>query len=97
MVELLGARGCDVVATAGTAPELLAGVAGFRPDVAVVDVRMPPTHTDEGVRAAVEIRAATPEVGILVFSQHIEAAWTSRLLSGGAAGIGYLPSSPASG
>ncbi|MFH9607213.1 LuxR C-terminal-related transcriptional regulator [Streptomyces sp. NPDC017448] len=90
MVELLGARGCDVVATAGTAPELLAGVAEFRPDVAVVDVRMPPTHTDEGVRAAVEIRATTPEVGILVFSQHIEAAWTSRLLSGGAAGIGYL-------
>lgn len=90
MVELLGARGCEVVATAGTAPELLAGVAEHRPDVAVVDIRMPPTHTDEGIRAAVEIRAKTPEVGILVFSQHIETAWASRLLAGGAAGIGYL-------
>lgn len=90
MVELLGARGCEVVATAETAPELLAGVAEHRPDVAVVDIRMPPTHTDEGIRAAVEIRAKTPEVGILVFSQHIETAWASRLLAGGAAGIGYL-------
>jgi DNA-binding NarL/FixJ family response regulator len=52
MVELLGVRGCEVVATAGTAPELLAGVAEHRPDVAVVDIRMPPTHTDEGMRAA---------------------------------------------
>ncbi|MGF1426507.1 response regulator [Kitasatospora sp. LaBMicrA B282] len=90
MVELLGARGCEVVATAGTAPELIAAVAEHRPDVAVVDIRMPPTHTDEGIRAAVEIRAQLPEVGILVFSQHVETAWASRLLAGGAAGIGYL-------
>ncbi|MFE0459633.1 response regulator [Kitasatospora sp. NPDC058965] len=90
MVELLGARGCEVVATAGTGPELLAAVAEHRPDVAVVDVRMPPTHTDEGIRAAIEIRAGAPEVGILVFSQHVEAAWAGRLLAGGAAGVGYL-------
>nr|WP_181795106.1 response regulator transcription factor [Streptomyces sp. WELS2] len=90
MVELLGARGCEVVATAGTAPELLAEVAEHRPDVAVVDIRMPPTHTDEGIRAAVEIRARTAEVGILVFSQHVETVWASRLLADGAAGIGYL-------
>ncbi|MEU6238824.1 response regulator transcription factor [Kitasatospora sp. NPDC047058] len=90
MVELLAARGCTVVAAVGTAPGLLAAVAEHRPDVAVVDVRMPPTHTDEGIRAAVELRAGAPEVGILVFSQHVEAAWASRLLAGGAAGVGYL-------
>ncbi|MFE7588485.1 response regulator [Kitasatospora sp. NPDC057512] len=90
MVELLTARGCAVVATAGTAPELIAAVTGHRPDVAVVDIRMPPTHTDEGIRAAVEIRAALPEVGILVFSQHVETAWAARLLADGASGIGYL-------
>ncbi|MFB7594046.1 response regulator [Streptomyces sp. NPDC056160] len=90
MVELLGTRGCEVVGTAGTAPDLLAAVSEQRPDVAVVDIRMPPTHTDEGIRAAVEIRARTPEVGILVFSQHVETAWASRLLADGAAGIGYL-------
>ncbi|MER7769037.1 response regulator transcription factor [Kitasatospora sp. NPDC096140] len=90
MVELLTARGCAVVATAGTAPELVAAVTEHRPDVAVVDIRMPPTHTDEGIRAAVEIRATTPEVGILVFSQHVETVWAARLLADGAAGIGYL-------
>ncbi|MFI8461884.1 response regulator transcription factor [Kitasatospora sp. NPDC085464] len=90
MVELLTARGCAVVATAGTAPELVAAVTEHRPDVAVVDIRMPPTHTDEGIRAAVEIRATTPEVGILVFSQHVETVWAARLLADDAAGIGYL-------
>ncbi|QTE03122.1 response regulator transcription factor [Streptomyces cyanogenus] len=90
MVELLAARGCEVVATAGTAPELLAAVVRHRPQVAVVDIRMPPTHTDEGIHAAVEIRQKVPEVGILVFSQHVEATWASRLLADGASGIGYL-------
>ncbi|MFE4972415.1 response regulator [Kitasatospora sp. NPDC056651] len=90
MVELLTARGCVVAATAGTASELIAAVTEHRPDVAVVDIRMPPSHTDEGIRAAIEIRAALPEVGILVFSQHVETAWAARLLADGAAGIGYL-------
>lgn len=90
LVELLTARGCGVVATAGTAPELVAAVTEHRPDVAVVDIRMPPTHTDEGIRAAVQLRGALPEVGILVFSQHVELAWAARLLEGGASGVGYL-------
>ncbi|MFJ2953478.1 LuxR C-terminal-related transcriptional regulator [Streptomyces sp. NPDC087270] len=90
MVELLGARGCEVVAAVGTAPGLLAAVVDHRPDVAVVDIRMPPTQTDEGIRAAVQIRTRTPGVGIVVFSQHVETTWASRLLAGGAAGIGYL-------
>ncbi|MFJ4598036.1 MULTISPECIES: response regulator transcription factor [unclassified Kitasatospora] len=90
MVELLTARGCTVVATAGTAPELIAAVDEHRPDVAVVDIRMPPSHTDEGIRAAVELRSTSPGVGILVFSQHAEPAWAARLLAGGAAGVGYL-------
>ncbi|WP_431043453.1 response regulator [Streptomyces sp. P1-3] len=90
MVELLGARGCEVVATAGSAGELLAAVEEERPDVAVVDVRMPPTHTDEGIRASVEIRRSWPEVGVLVFSQHVETAWVERLMAAGAAGVGYL-------
>ncbi|MET9607395.1 response regulator transcription factor [Streptomyces sp. NPDC006512] len=90
MVELLGARGCEVVATAGTGPALLEAVASHRPDVAVVDVRMPPTHTDEGIRAAVELRVRAPGTGILVFSQHVEASWASRLMADGAAGVGYL-------
>ncbi|WP_327064609.1 response regulator transcription factor [Kitasatospora sp. NBC_01250] len=90
MVELLNARGCQVVATAGTAEELLAAAADRRPDVAVVDVRMPPTYTDEGIRAAVELRAARPGLGVLVFSQHVETVWAQRLLEGSAAGVGYL-------
>ncbi|MEU5807517.1 MULTISPECIES: response regulator transcription factor [unclassified Streptomyces] len=90
MVELLTARGCEVVATAGDADELLAAVAEHVPDVAVVDIRMPPTHTDEGIRAAVRLRADHPGVGILVFSQHAEPSWAARLLAGEASGIGYL-------
>ncbi|MEU8779202.1 response regulator transcription factor [Streptomyces sp. NPDC048606] len=90
MVELLTARGCEVLATAGDADELLAAAAEHRPDVAVVDIRMPPTHTDEGIRAAVRLRADQPDVGVLVFSQHAEPSWAARLLAGDASGIGYL-------
>lgn len=90
MAELLAARGCEVVAAVGTGEALVAAVAEHRPDVAVVDIRMPPTHTDEGIRAAVDIRAADPAVGILVFSQHVETVFATRLLARDAAGIGYL-------
>ncbi|MEV7216506.1 response regulator transcription factor [Kitasatospora cineracea] len=90
MAELLAVRGCEVVAAVATAEEVVAAVAAHRPQVAVVDVRMPPTHTDEGIRAALRIREGHPGVGVLVFSQHLEASWAARLLAGGAAGVGYL-------
>jgi len=88
--ELLASRGIEVVGSAGDADELLALVAEHRPDIAVVDIRMPPTHTDEGLRAALELRRSYPGTGILVFSQHIETRWASELLAAGAAGVGYL-------
>jgi DNA-binding NarL/FixJ family response regulator len=65
-------------------------VAAYRPDVAVVDIRMPPTHTDEGLRAALELRRRHPGTGVLVFSQYIETRYAARLLQGNAAGVGYL-------
>lgn len=90
LAELLASRGIEVVGTAGDADGLLRLVEEHRPDVAVVDIRMPPTHTDEGLRAALELRRTHPDVGILVFSQHIETRWASELLETGAAGVGYL-------
>jgi DNA-binding NarL/FixJ family response regulator len=69
---------------------LVAAVAEHRPDVAVVDIRMPPTHTDEGLRAALQLRRDHPGVGVLVFSQYIETRYAARLLEGDAAGVGYL-------
>lgn len=88
--ELLASRSIDVVGQAGDADELAAQVAEHRPDLAVVDIRMPPTHTDEGVRAALALRRDHPEVGLLLFSQHIETRWVGDLLGTGAAGVGYL-------
>jgi DNA-binding NarL/FixJ family response regulator len=90
IIRLLGHRGHDVVAEVAGAAELLAAVAEHRPDVAVIDVRMPPDHTDEGVRAAVDIRRTHPEVGILIFSQYVETRYATRLLAASAGGIGYL-------
>ena len=93
LAEILADSGHEVVAAVGNADDLLAAVAGHQPDAAVVDVRMPPGHTDEGVRAAIAIRRTHPGIGVLVFSQYIETRYTADLLSaspGGAAGVGYL-------
>jgi DNA-binding NarL/FixJ family response regulator len=93
IAEILADRGHEVVAAVGDADGLRAAVAQSRPDIAIVDVRMPPGHTDEGLRAAIGIRRDHPEVGILVFSQYVETRYAADLLgmrSGGAAGVGYL-------
>ena len=88
--RLLAEAGFDVVGQAGDVEELLAMVRQQSPDVAVVDIRMPPTFTDEGLRAAAQLRADRPDLGILVLSHHVEAAFAMRLLSEGAQGTGYL-------
>ena len=90
MRELLGAQGMDVVGLAGDAAELIAEVERHRPDVAVVDIRMPPSHTHEGVQAALALRRDHPRLGLLLFSQHIETHWVDELLDAGADGVGYL-------
>ncbi|MGW5161769.1 response regulator transcription factor [Nonomuraea wenchangensis] len=87
---LLTSRDHEVVAAVGDGDALLAAVAEHGPDIAVVDVRMPPSHTDEGLRAAIQIRRDHPEVGMLVFSQYIETRYAAQLLAGGAHGVGYL-------
>jgi DNA-binding NarL/FixJ family response regulator len=88
--SLLTDEGHDVVAAYGSAEGLMKRLAAERPDVVVLDVRMPPTHTDEGVRAAVEIRERWPEVGILVQSQYVEREFTQVLLGDDARAVGYL-------
>jgi DNA-binding NarL/FixJ family response regulator len=88
--RLLTDRGHEVPAAVADADTLLAAVAQHRPDVAVVDIRMPPTHTDEGLRAALTLRRSYPGTGVLVFSQYIETRYTSELLAAGVSGVGYL-------
>lgn len=88
--ELLTGRGHVVVAAVADADALVDAVAEHAPDVAVVDIRMPPTHTDEGLRAAITLRRDHPGVGVLMFSQYVETAYATQLLAGGAAGVGYL-------
>jgi DNA-binding NarL/FixJ family response regulator len=90
LVRLLSERGHRVVAAVADGQALLDAVAAHRPDVAVVDIRMPPTHTDEGLRAALELRRDHPGTGVLVFSQYIETRYAARLLEPNAAGVGYL-------
>jgi len=90
LAQLLERAGFDVVGQAGNADELLLKVRSYRPDVAVIDVRMPPTQTDEGARAAEQIRAEQPDVGILLLSQIIEATVALRLFSERPEGFGYL-------
>jgi len=90
VVRLLEEAGLEVVGQAADAEELLRKVRAHKPDVAIVDVRMPPTHTDEGLRAAREIRAELPEVSVLVLSQYVEVAYARELLAESAEGLGYL-------
>jgi DNA-binding NarL/FixJ family response regulator/class 3 adenylate cyclase len=90
MAVLLENQGFDVVGQAGDPDDLLLKVRSYTPDVAIVDVRMPPTHTDEGLRAAQEIRAKHPAIGVLVLSQYVEPAYAVELLAENAAGVGYL-------
>jgi DNA-binding NarL/FixJ family response regulator/class 3 adenylate cyclase len=90
IARLLDEAGFEVVSQSGTADDLLLKVRSYSPDVAVVDIRMPPTQTDEGLRAAQIIREGHPEVGVLVLSQHVEPAYAMELLAESAEGVGYL-------
>jgi DNA-binding NarL/FixJ family response regulator len=90
VAQLLERAGFEVVGQSGTAEDLMLKVTSYKPDVAIVDLRMPPTHTDEGMRAAREIRARHPEVGVLVLSQYVEAPYMMELLKGDIEGVGYL-------
>ncbi|MFO7591276.1 MAG: response regulator transcription factor [Acidimicrobiia bacterium] len=88
--RLLADEGLDVVATAGDGAELLRAVEEHHPDLAIVDVRMPPTFTDEGLRAAHEARTAQPGLAVLVLSQYVEDEYARELFAGDASGLGYL-------
>jgi DNA-binding NarL/FixJ family response regulator/class 3 adenylate cyclase len=90
IARLLAETGFSVLAQAGDAEELLAAIDADPPDVAIVDIRMPPTHTDEGLRAAHRIRAEHPGVGVLVLSQYVETDYAVELVAEGAGGLGYL-------
>ena len=90
LARLLGEAGFEIAGLATDAEELLALVEQTQPEVAIVDIRMPPTHTDEGLQAARLIRQRWPKVGILVLSQHVRASYAVELLAQGSAGIGYL-------
>ena len=90
LVRLLTEQGHDVVAVVGDGPTLVAAAAQHQPDFSIVDVRMPPSHTDEGLRAAVEVRAARPGAPVLVLSQYVEVSYAQDLLADRRGAIGYL-------
>jgi DNA-binding NarL/FixJ family response regulator len=90
VARLLEDAGFEIVGQAGNADELLLKVRSYKPDLAIVDIKMPPTHTDEGLRAAQEIREQHPETGVLVLSQYVESGYALELLQGNAEGVGYL-------
>ena len=90
LVRLLTESGIEVVGTSGNADKLLVLVSDDPPDVAIVDIKLPPTYTDEGMRAGLQIRSEHPEVGVLVLSQYVEVALAMQLLGDSAAGAGYL-------
>jgi DNA-binding NarL/FixJ family response regulator len=90
IVALLRENSIEVVAQVEDGPALLRAIAGHHPDLAIIDVRLPPTFTDEGLRAAIEARHRQPELGVLVLSQYVETAYASELIGENTAGIGYL-------
>ncbi|SOD90744.1 response regulator transcription factor [Streptomyces sp. Ag109_G2-15] len=90
LVLLLGSVGHEVVAVAGSGPEIVPALLAHRPDIAVLDVRMPPLFRDEGLRAALDARRQLPGLPVLVLSQYVEESYAAELLSGGARGVGYL-------
>jgi len=90
LLALLTENGIDVVATAEDGPGLLRIVAGHKPDLAICDVRLPPTFTDEGIKAALEARRRLPSLALLVLSQYVEPAYSGELLASGESGVGYL-------
>lgn len=90
LVALLRENDIEVAAQVQDGPGLLRAIAGHRPDLAIVDVRLPPTFSDEGLRAAIEARRRQPELGVLVLSQYVETAYASELIGENTAGIGYL-------
>lgn len=87
---LLRAESLDVVATADNPEDVLDAIDRYKPDIAILDVRMPPTHTDEGIRAAVEARRRRPDLAVLVLSAYVEQSFATELLTGGVGGLGYL-------
>jgi DNA-binding NarL/FixJ family response regulator len=90
LARLLTDRGHEVCAAVADAEAMVAAVTEHRPDAVIADIRMPPTHTDDGLRAAVAVRRDFPSIGVLLFSQYIETRYTARLLEAGAGGVGYL-------
>ena len=90
VVAVLENAGFDVVAQAGDADDLVRKVGAHKPDVAIIDVRMPPDNTDDGLRAAIKLRAEHPDLRVLVLSQYVEPDYAQALLAGNAAGVGYL-------
>ena len=90
VVRLLQDAGFEVVAQASDAPDLVRKVGAHKPDVAIIDIQMPPDNTDDGLRAALEIRARQPDVGVLVLSQFVEERYAVDLIGGSAEGVGYL-------
>jgi DNA-binding NarL/FixJ family response regulator len=90
LVQLLVEEGYEVMAAVADGEALKTAVTDLRPDVVVADIRMPPTHTDEGLRAVIELREADPNLKVLIFSQYVETQYASRLLAHSSAGVGYL-------
>ena len=90
LTRLLEAHGLEVIRAVDNGPDLVAAVVAYRPDVALVDVRLPPTFTDEGIKAALAARKEVPDLPVLVLSQYVEQLYARELLAGGGGGIGYL-------